>query len=145
MKNRMKRRQNMNLVFVNYSHLNSLYKPPGLLDKSLARVVTWAGKRVLLHSKANLKFESFNRPEINAKKNNNKQITLSRPGIFNKILASRLDLSVPPQNNFIMLAVLVKTFASVEMKMRTYPIKERNRAKNKKQNIGNFPPASGRT
>ena len=73
MKNRMKRPQNKNLVFVNYSHLNGLYKPPGFLDTSLARVVTWVGKIILLNSKANLKFESFNRPEINAKK---KQITL---------------------------------------------------------------------
>lgn len=71
MKNRMKRPQNKNLVFVNYSHLNGLYKPPGFLDTSLARVVTWVGKRILLNSKANLKFESFNRPEINAKKKTN--------------------------------------------------------------------------
>ena len=38
-----------------------------------------------------------------------------------------------------------KTVASVEMKMRTYPIKERSRAKKKKQNIGNLAPESGRT
>lgn len=131
----------------NQAYINTNEKSDEKTAKHESRLCKlFTHKRVLLHSKANLKFESFNRPEINAKKkNNNKQITLSRPGIFNKILASRLDLSVLPQNNFIMLAVLVKTFASVEMKMRTYPIKERNRAKNKKQNIGNFPPASGRT
>ena len=44
MKNRMKRPQNKNLVFVNYSHLNGLYKPPGLLDTSLARVKRGRGK-----------------------------------------------------------------------------------------------------
>ena len=35
---------------------------------SLARVVTWAGKRVLSNSKAKFKIESFNRPEIKTKK-----------------------------------------------------------------------------
>ena len=37
-----------------------------------------------------------------------------------------------------MLGVLVKTFATVEMKLHRYSVKERNRAKNKNQNIRNF-------
>ena len=42
---------------------------------SLARVVTWAGKRVLSNSKTKFKIESFNRPEINKKKETNQPTT----------------------------------------------------------------------
>ena len=60
---------------------------------SLARVVTWAGKRVLSNSKAKFKIESFYRPEINTKKwQTNEQQPLSWPGKFNKNLASAIRL-----------------------------------------------------
>ena len=48
------------------------------------------------------------------------------------------------KNNFIMLGVLVKTFASVKMKLRTYQLRTETGQRTKSKILEIFPPASGR-
>ena len=49
------------------------------------------------------------------------------------------------KNNFLMLGVLVKTFASVKMKLRTYQLRTETGQRTKSKILEIFPPASGPT
>ena len=69
MQNRVKRRQNTNLVLVNDSHLNGLYDP-----LCWARVHVFCKSCIVVGGEksfqtvTSFKIKSFNRPEINTKR-----------------------------------------------------------------------------
>ena len=114
---------------------------------SLARVVTWAGKRVLSNSKAKFKIESFNRPEINTKKKQiNQQQPLSWRGNFNKNLASATRL-IRASSKIISLCsgFLSKLSPPSKWSCTCIQLRKEMGQRTKRKTFEIFPPASGRT